>query len=43
VVLGERDKAMDAIRRFWNSPEYEKVKLLRKDAARIDVWAVPAQ
>ena len=35
--------SIDAIRRFWNSPEYEKVKLLRKDAARIDVWAVPAQ
>ena len=34
--------SMDAIRRFWNSPEYEKVKTLRKDAARIDVWAVPA-
>lgn len=35
--------SMDAIRRFWHSPEYEKVKTLRKDAARIDVWAVPAQ
>jgi len=35
--------SMAAIRRFWNSPEYEKVKTLRKDAARIDVWAVPAQ
>ena len=35
--------SMDAIRRFWHSPEYEKVKTLRKDAASIDVWAVPAQ
>jgi uncharacterized protein (DUF1330 family) len=35
--------SMDAIRRFWHSPEYEKVKTLRKDAASIDVWALPAQ
>jgi len=35
--------SMDAIRGFWASPEYSKVKLLRRDAARIDVWAVPAQ
>ena len=35
--------SMDAIHRFWHSPEYEKVKSLRKDAASIDVWAVPAQ
>jgi uncharacterized protein (DUF1330 family) len=35
--------SMDAIRRFWHSPEYAKVKTLRKDAASIDVWAVPVQ
>jgi len=35
--------SMEAIRGFWHSPEYEKVKTLRKDAATIDVWAVPAQ
>ena len=33
--------SMDAIRRFWNSPEYAKVKPLRENAAEIDVWAVP--
>jgi uncharacterized protein (DUF1330 family) len=33
--------SMDAIRRFWNSPEYAKVKPLRQNAAEIDVWAVP--
>ena len=35
--------SMEAIRGFWHSPEYAKVKQLRKDAARIDAWAVPAQ
>ena len=35
--------SMEAIRGFWHSPEYEKVKTSRKDAATIDVWAVPAQ
>ncbi len=33
--------SMDAIRQFWNSPEYVKVKPLRENAAEIDVWAVP--
>jgi uncharacterized protein (DUF1330 family) len=33
--------SMDAIKRFWNSPEYAKVKPLRENAAEIDVWAVP--
>ena len=33
--------SMDAIRRFWNSPEYAKVKPLRENAAEIDVWVVP--
>jgi uncharacterized protein (DUF1330 family) len=32
--------SMDAIRRFWNSAEYAKVKPLRQNAAEIDVWAV---
>lgn len=35
--------SMDAIRGFWNSPEYGKVKKIREGAARIDVWAVPAK
>ncbi len=34
--------SMDAIRGFWSSPEYGKVKKLRAGAAAIDVWAVPA-
>jgi uncharacterized protein (DUF1330 family) len=33
--------SMDAIRRFWNSPEYAKIKPLRENAAEIDAWAVP--
>jgi uncharacterized protein (DUF1330 family) len=34
--------SMDAIRGFWRSPEYGKVKKLRDGAATIDVWAVPS-
>ena len=33
--------SMDAIRRFWHSEEYAKVKALRDNAADIDVWAMP--
>ena len=33
--------SMDAIRAFWHSPEYGKVKKIREGAATIDVWAVP--
>lgn len=35
--------SMDAIRAFWGSPQYKQVSKLREGAARIDVWAVPAQ
>ena len=35
--------SMDAIHKFWQSPEYGKVKKLREAAAKIDVWAVPGQ
>ena len=35
--------SMDALRAFWNSPEYAELKALRAGAARIDAWAVPAQ
>jgi uncharacterized protein (DUF1330 family) len=35
--------SMDAIRAFWGSSQYKDVKKLREGAARIDVWAVPAQ
>jgi uncharacterized protein (DUF1330 family) len=34
--------SMDAIREFWRSPAYGEVKKLRKGAAKIDAWAVPA-
>jgi uncharacterized protein (DUF1330 family) len=34
--------SMDAIRGFWHSPEYGKVKKLREGAAQVDVWAIPA-
>jgi len=33
--------SMEAIRAFWNSPEYGPVKELRRDAAILNVWAVP--
>jgi len=33
--------SMEAIRRFWRSREYADVKVLRENAADIDVWAVP--
>ena len=33
--------SMDAIRKFWHSDEYAKVKALRENAADIDAWAVP--
>ena len=32
--------SMDAIRLFWSSPEYAKVKALRGGLAELDVWAV---
>ena len=35
--------SMDAIRAFWQSPEYAEVRPLRDGAARIDAWAVPAE
>ena len=35
--------SMEAIRRFWNSPEYGRVKKIREGAASIDVWAMPAK
>lgn len=33
--------SMEAIRAFWNSPEYRPVKELRRGAATLDAWAVP--
>jgi len=33
--------SMDAIHAFWASPEYAPVKELRRDAATLDIWAVP--
>lgn len=41
LVVFEFD-SMNAIREFWKSPAYSKVKPLREGAAKIDVWAVPA-
>lgn len=34
--------SMEAIRTFWNSPEYASVKELRHGAATLDVWAIPS-
>ena len=33
--------SMEAIRAFWNAPEYVPVKELRHGAATLDAWAVP--
>lgn len=33
--------SMQAVRTFWNSPEYGPVKELRRGAAILDIWAVP--
>ena len=52
VLEGSRDgrrlivfefPSMDAIRAFWNSPEYAGLKALRAGAAQVDVWAVPCR
>ena len=32
---------MEAIRAFWNSPDYVPIKKLRDGAATINVWAFP--
>ncbi len=33
--------SMEAVRAFWNSPEYGPVKELRRGAADLEVWAIP--
>lgn len=33
--------SIEAIKRFWNSPEYAKVKPLRENAAEVDAWIIP--
>jgi uncharacterized protein (DUF1330 family) len=33
--------SMEAIHSFWNSSEYVPMKELRRDAANLDIWAVP--
>jgi uncharacterized protein (DUF1330 family) len=33
--------SMDAIRTFWHSPEYAKVKQLRAASGEVSAWAVP--
>ena len=51
VLEGEHDArrlmvfefpSMDAIHAFWQSPEYAAIRPLRAGAARIEVWAIPA-
>ena len=32
--------SMNVVHAFWNSPEYEPVKDLRRGAAVLDIWAV---
>lgn len=31
----------DAIRAFWDSPEYDPIKKLRNGAAILEAWAIP--
>ena len=33
--------SMEAIKSFWDSPDYARVKKLREGAGLLDVWAVP--
>lgn len=33
--------SLEAIQKFWHSPEYAAVKPLRDNAAEVDAWAVP--
>ena len=33
--------SMDAIHKFWNSPEYAKVKPLRLGSGEVAAWAIP--
>jgi uncharacterized protein (DUF1330 family) len=33
--------SMDAMRAFWDAPEYAPVKELRREAAVLEVWGVP--
>ncbi len=35
--------SMEAIHAFWNSPDYGHVKELRRDAAVLEIWAVPGR
>ena len=32
--------SVEAVKRFWHSPEYAKVKPLRENAAELDAWVV---
>jgi len=52
VLEGEHDgrrlivfefPSMVALRAFWRSPQYAGIRALRAGAARVDVWAVPAE
>ena len=33
--------SLDAVKAFWNSPDYVPVKKLREDVATLNIWAVP--
>ena len=50
LLEGEQDErrvalfefpSMEAIHAFWTSSEYIPVKQLRRDAATLEIWAVP--
>jgi uncharacterized protein (DUF1330 family) len=50
LLEGEQDErrtalfqfpSMEAIHRFWKSPDYAPVKELRRGAAILEIWAVP--
>lgn len=50
LLEGQRDErrialfefpSMEAIRAFWNSPEYGPIKELRRGVAALEIWAIP--
>jgi uncharacterized protein (DUF1330 family) len=32
--------SMEALRKFWDSPEYEALKQIRREASEAEIWAV---
>jgi uncharacterized protein (DUF1330 family) len=39
VVVAEFP-SMDALQKFWNSPEYQRLVAIRQEASESEIWAV---